>query len=308
MSLIVKTQFNDQVESVIQMVVAETNSEKTAQVYEDEIRKFLAHSAGQGVQSPAQAVGAYKRSLRERGYKPATINKKLSAIRKFFRVAAREGLIPADLASKAESVESIPVRGQKRGNWLDAAGMRQLLNFPVEEGEDERLVVRDRAILAVFLACGLRVFEVAELVWGQFRKREMGGKIVAQFEDIQGKHHRVRTVPVASYAVALLETWHALRPAGDSERIFVSLTPSDEWNGQITTNGLWRVVKKRAGAAGLPQISVHDLRRSAATLLYNRTDDMKQAQFMLGHTSMAVTERYLDTSLDAPLVADAMEL
>ena len=307
--ILAKSVFNDEVERVISIVLNEANSEKTAVVYEAEIRKFLTFSAGRGAQSPAQAVGVYKRHLQDEGYAASTINKKLSAIRKFFKMAQREGLIPADQASKAQSVESIPQRGQKKGNWLDVEGMRALLNFPAEEDENEDLVVRDRAIIAVFLSCALRSFELAGLTWGQVQSRKYGDRTIWQLEDIQGKHHRVRTVPIADYAVKALADWRFLCPdPANNRRVFVSMGPDGEWNASITTNGIWRIIKHRAAAAGFPEISVHDLRRSAATLLYRRTENIKQAQHMLGHSSVAVTEKYLDTALDVPTVVDAMEL
>jgi site-specific recombinase XerD len=139
--------------------------------------------------------------------------------------------------------------------------------------------LRDRAILAVLLGCGLRRSEVAALTVGHVQQRDGRWCIV----DLIGKHGRVRTIP--------MPTW-------------VKYVPSPvKRGGQAQAVGLsekavWQLLQGYAAAAGVSGTAPHDLRRTCAKLCRAAGGELEQIQLLLGHASVQTTERYLGTKQD----------
>jgi site-specific recombinase XerD len=130
----------------------------------------------------------------------------MSAIRKLAAEAADNGLLAPELAAGIARVKSAKSVGIRVGNWLSARQAQTLLNAP-----DVTAVrgLRDRAILAVLLGCGLRRSEVAALTFAHVQQRDGRWCIV----DLVGKHSRVRTTPVPNWVKVAIDAWTA--PAGD---------------------------------------------------------------------------------------------
>lgn len=290
------------VDQVIHMTVNSLDSPKTQQVYEAEIERFMAFWQGNRTLSPSAALDAYKQSLLREGLANTTINKKLSAVRKLFHTMDREGLLTHQQARSIDKVKGLPVRGKKLGVWLTLNQMKALRDAP-DPGTPKGL--RDRAILAIFLACGLRQFEVAMLTWDQLRQVDGVWALV----NIHGKHHRFRTVPVADWAAERLLEYRSLFNDPHTEGpIFRSIDRWGNWGDGLSagSGGIWSIIREYAETLGYKDVSPHDLRRSAAKLVNERAG-LEQAQKLLGHQSVQTTERYLDTTIDLEGVAKAME-
>ena len=137
-------------------------------------------------------VCAWRVALEARGLGTVSINVRITAVRKLAVEAADNGLLAPELASGITRVKGVASKGVRLGNWLSVRQAQTLLNAP---GATTTKGVRDRAILAVLLGCGLRRSEVAALTVGHVQQRDGRWCIV----DLVGKHGRVRTIPMPTW-------------------------------------------------------------------------------------------------------------
>jgi site-specific recombinase XerD len=137
-------------------------------------------------------VSAWRVSLEARGLGSSSIIIRMSAIRKLAGEAADNGLIAPELAAGIARVKSVKSTGIRVGNWLSLRQAQALLSAP-DVATVKRL--RDRAILAVLLGCGLRRSEVAALTFTHRQQRDGRWCIV----DLRGKHGRIRTAPMPNW-------------------------------------------------------------------------------------------------------------
>jgi site-specific recombinase XerD len=145
-------------------------------------------------------VSAWRVSLEERKLGSSSIIIRISAIRKLAAEAADNGILAPELAAGIARVKSAKSVGIRMGNWLSARQAQQLLNAP-----DVTTLrgLRDRAILAVLLGCGLRRSEVATLTFAHIQQRDGRWCIV----DLLGKHGRIRTTPMPNWVKVAIDAW-----------------------------------------------------------------------------------------------------
>jgi integrase len=236
-------------------------------------------------------VSAWRVSLEDRGLGSSSIIIRMSAIRKLAAEAADNGLLPPELAAGISRVKSAKTQGIRTGNWLSQRQAQALLSAP-----DITTIrgLRDRAILAVLLGCGLRRSEVAALTFGHLQQRDGRWCIV----DLVGKHGRVRTAPMPTWVKVAVDTW--ISPAGLTEGyVFRSVNRADLIaSDRLGEKVVWQLIKPYAEAAGVPGIAPHDLRRTCAKLCRAGGGELEQIQLLLGHASVQTTERYLGTKQD----------
>ncbi len=231
-------------------------------------------------------VVRYRMHLESRQLAPGTINLRLGAVRRLAYEAADCGLLSADLAAGIRRVKGVKKLGVRIGNWLTADQSQALWQAP----DQNRLKgKRDRALLAVLLACGLRRHELAGLTVDHLQQREGHWAIV----DLRGKGGHVRTVPVPDWVRGLLDDW--MKAAGIScGRLFRRVSSAGKvWGEMVTEKLVWHVVKEFAAKIGVSKLAPHDLRRSCARLCRSAGGELEQIQFLLGHVSVQTTERYL---------------
>jgi integrase len=154
--------------------------------------------------------------------------------------------------------------------------------------------LRDRAILAVLVGCGLRRSEVAALTFTHLQQRDGRWCIV----DLVGKHGRVRTAPMPTWVKVAVEA--KASPAQVTEGcVFRSVNRADRVTGEgLGEKVVWQLIKPYAEVAGVPGIAPHDLRRTCAKLCRAGGGELEQIQLLLGHASVQTTERYLGTKQD----------
>src|SRR5712692_3775072 len=228
----------------------------------------------------------YRSHLESRQLAPGTVNLRLGAVRRLAYEASDCGLLSADLAAGIRRVKGVKKLGVRLGNWLTAEQGQALWQAP----DGERLKgKRDRALLALLLACGLRRHELAELTLGHLQQREGHWAIV----DLSGKAGHVRTIPVPDWVHGLLHEW--TRAAGiESGKLFRRVSSAGRaWGEAVTEKLVWHVVKEFAAKIGVTKLAPHDLRRSCARLCRAAGGELEQIQFLLGHVSVQTTERYL---------------
>src|SRR5215467_3496515 len=145
-------------------------------------------------------VAAWRVALEARKLGAVSINVRITAVRKLAVEAADNGLLAPELANGITRVKGVPSKGVRLGNWLSVKQAQALLNAP---DISTKKGLRDRAILAVLLGCGLRRSEVAALTVGHIQQRDGRWCIV----DLLGKHGRIRTVPMPTWVKVAIDAW-----------------------------------------------------------------------------------------------------
>jgi site-specific recombinase XerC len=200
------------------LVLDSVSSPITKRVYNMALDKFFSWYAQEPRPGFTKAtVNAWRVSLDERGLGSSSIIIRMSAIRKLAVEATDNGLLAPELAAGIQRVKSAKSIGVRAGNWLSLKQAQALLNAP-----DITTVkgMRDRAIIAVLLGCGLRRSEVAALTMGHIQQRDGRWCIV----DLPGKHGRVRTVPMPAWMKGATDAWTS--PAGVTDgRVFRPVQP-----------------------------------------------------------------------------------
>src|SRR4029434_10825043 len=236
-------------------------------------------------------VSAWRVALEARGLGAVSINVRITAVRKLAVEAADNGLLAPELANGITRVKGVASKGIRLGNWLSVKQAQTLLNTP--DGTNTK-GLRDRAILAVLLGCGLRRSEVAALTMGHVQQRDGRWCIV----DLVGKHGRVRTVPMPTWVKVAIEAWTSAGGLTNG-RVFRPVIRGDRVRGEsMTEKVVWQLLQGYATAAGVPGIAPHDLRRSCAKMCRASGGELEQIQLLLGHASVQTTERYLGTKQD----------
>jgi site-specific recombinase XerD len=274
------------------LVLDSVSSPITKRVYNMALDEFLAWFQ----QAPRPGftkatVSAWRVSLEARGLGSSSIIIRMSAIRKLAAEAADNGLLAPELAAGIARVRSAKSVGIRVGNWLSVRQAQSLLNAP-----DVSTVrgLRDRAILAVLLGCGLRRSEVAALTFAHSQQRDGRWCIV----DLRGKHGRVRTAPMPTWVKVAIDAWTSAAGVADGH-IFRPVNRADRVGGErVGEKVVWQMLKQYAAASGVPGIAPHDCRRTCAKLCRAAGGELEQIQLLLGHASVQTTERYLGTRQD----------
>ncbi len=234
-------------------------------------------------------VQQYRSALLADGLSSSTVNLRLSPIRKLAREMADNGLLDPAMASAIERVPGLEKRGNRVGNWLMKEQANDLLNAP---DPNTLTGLRDRAILALLLGCGLRRAELLRIDIEDLQQRE--GRWV--LPDMEGKGNRIRTVTVPAGVKTRIDAW--LAAAGiEEDRLFRPVNRSGAIAGDEIRDekAVWRLVMRYAAATELGKLAPHDLRRTCAKLCRKAGGDLEQIQLLLGHASIQTTERYLGT-------------
>ena len=279
------------VDAIIQVVLDGLTSDNSRRAYGVALREFMGWYAATGQSRlDKAAVQAYKAKLQADGLAPSTINLKLSAVRKVAAEAADNGVLDQGLANGIGKVRGVKTAGSRVGNWLTQEQAQRLLNAP-----DVMTVkgLRDRAVLAVMVGCGLRRSEVAALTVEHVQQREGRWVLV----DLVGKGLRVRSVPMPSWAKAALDAW--TQAAGITDRlVFRATRKGGHLDGEsMTPQAIADVVRLYSAQVGTP-IAAHDLRRTFAKLAHKGSGKIDQIQLSLGHASIKTTECYLGVAQD----------
>ncbi len=227
----------------------------------------------------AAQASAWLQSLSRRGFAPASLARKLTALRVMARFLVRENLRRDDFSALLVG----PKLGRRLPGTLSVADMTRLLDAPSGGGPP---ALRDRALLELFYSSGLRVSELAGLTLQQL-DLEQG------FIRVFGKGAKERIVPVGGRAREAIAAYVTSgRPHFVKARTGSALFLSNRGQS-LSRVGLWMLVKKHGQRAGLSQaVKPHLLRHSFATHLLSGGADLRAIQEMLGHASIATTQIY----------------
>lgn len=268
-------------------------SKHTVEAYGRDLLYFAQHCSEQGLVAPSQidedcviAFGQYLAS--KRALQPISVARALAAVRTFLKFLTGEGVLPAD----PSALVSRPKLWRRLPEVLSREDAGTLCEAPEAEAKaGGRLSWRDRAILELLYASGLRVSELCDL---KLEDLDFQMGIVR----VTGKGSKTRVVPVGHDAIETVSRYVTLlRPkyAGpkDEDRLFLSRTgrPMDRI-------AVWALVKRHGRVAGIPgDYSPHTFRHSFATHLLEGGANLRAVQEMLGHANISTTELY--THVDA---------
>lgn len=269
-------------------LVTHGKAANTQRKYDRYLRDFIDWylTSGYGDLNKA-TVQAYFEHLRSANI--GSLNLRMSAIKSFVRELADNGLVEPALSLGVQNIRSNSVKkkGERLGNWLDRDSAQRMLFAP---DTNTLKGLRDRAILAVALGCGLRRSEIVSLTLKHIQVRDGRALIV----DLVGKGDKLRTVPIPRFVELALRQWIEKAELSDGF-IFRRIHKSGAvQNDGITAQALYDVIKEYAPA----EIAPHDLRRSFAKLTRQAGGDLLQLSLILGHSSAQTTERYIGERLD----------
>ncbi len=215
----------------------------------------------------------------EGGAKPRSTARQLSSFRRFFRYIMREGLRDSDPTADIE----MPRIGRSLPKTLSEEEVDSLLNAP---NTDEPLGHRDRAMLELLYATGLRVSELINLTQSQINFNQGVLRIV-------GKGDRERLIPLGE------ESQRWIRDFIDGPRMEILLERQTDYlfptrrGDRMTRQAFWHIIKRYAAKAGVrKKLSPHSLRHAFATHLLNRGADLRVVQLLLGHSDLSTTQIY----------------
>jgi len=249
--------------------------------------EFLSARGADALAARSADVSEFLAELATGNGRPActasTIHRKAACLRSFYKHLRREELIDEDPTAAL----SAPRRAKKLPQVLNYAEVQRLLAAPRGDGP---AVLRDRALLELMYACGLRASETIGLEISDL-------DLQRGFLRARGKGQKERIVPFGRQAVAAVNVYlRSGRPKLVGHRLESKLFVNFR-GGPLTRQGLYKIVQRHARAAGLSgKMSPHTLRHSFATHLLAGGCDLRAVQEMLGHADISTTQMYTHLS------------
>ena len=262
-------------------------AKNSCDAYGRDVAEFIAFAEGRRIGDITQVtntdVVAYLHYLKQAGRSASTVNRKVASVRGFFRFLISSGKMEDDPTDQIKS----PKIERKQVEYLSMKEIDELLSCP----DDSNKGIRDRAILEVLYATGIRVSELIAVDMEDINLR-MG------FVTCDSSSSKARIVPLGRPARAALENYvydvrDKLIGEGSSETaLFVNQ------NGhRITRQGLWKILRDYGRQAGLEhKLTPHTLRNSFAVHMLQNGADLKSLQELMGHDDITATQVYLSAT------------
>jgi len=258
-------------------------AENTLDSYQRDLKKYLQFLKKHGIenfnQTTRKDITHFLAEQKEKGLASSTLTRNLASIRSFYNFLLKEQLIQANPAVELES----PKSEKKLPRVLSFKDMELLLEQPEPK---EVIGIRDKAMLELLYATGIRVSELVSLSVNDVNIK-MG------FLRCNGKGNKERMIPLGSMAIKSLQDYmeHArnkLLKHKDEKALFIN-----QHGKRLTRQGFWKILKKYALKAGIStEITPHTLRHSFATHLLENGADLRSVQEMLGHADISTTQIY----------------
>jgi len=303
------------IERFIQYLRYERNaSPRTIREYRRDTQQFASFLTPPGEKTLPFAeidhriVREYVSSMYDRSLEKASVARRLASLRTFFKFCVREKLIdqnPARLVSTPKLPKRVPrvLTAEELNNFLDSLGneggarksRRGRRPALKSEGRAKRFLKRDRAILELLYASGLRVSELVGLDLGDI---DRGGQMLR----VLGKGRKERVVPYGAKAQAALEAYWPVRESILAHPGKTKLAPQavflNKMGGRLTDRSVHLLVRKYARLANINwDLHPHSLRHAFATHLLADGADLRAIQELLGHVSLSTTQRYTQASI-----------
>lgn len=274
-------------------------SDNTLKAYGDDIGSCLSFLSRRGIDAPGQVALEDLRAWMadaSRTHARSSMARAVVAVRGFFAWAHEHGLVPVDPAASLKTPripETLPavLTEPEARRMMDVADDRAARGDDGTRAKDPSLALRDAAVVETLYATGIRVAELVGLDVGDvdFASRTL---------KVTGKGSKQRVVPFGSPAARALSEWiDRGRPALERGRASGALFLGAR-GGRLDARVARRIVHQAAGLAGVPDVSPHALRHSAATHMLDGGADLREVQELLGHSSLKTTQRYTHVSIE----------
>lgn len=270
----------------LQEWVAGQLSPQTRRAYQTDLSHFVGFMGTPDLSAVRREdIYRYRARLVEQGYAPATVNRRMSAVRQLFGEAVRHGLIDSNPAEGVKGYKS-------EGNYSTTKcptedQVRALLNSL--EG-DSPLDRRDRAMVYLTATLGLRRDEVTRLTVDSLVE-DQGVWCL----EIRGKGNKRRREAIPDSALIAVRQWIEAAGLEGQSPLFPSITKNGGWHigtAPMTGNGVWYVLSRRMQAVGIEGCSPHSLRHFAITYLLTHGMELWRVQRLAGHSDPSTTQRY----------------
>ena len=258
-------------------------SDNTVNAYMKDLEHFGDFVVSRGIDRIADVsnsdIVAYLMELKKQGRTRSTVNRRLTSIRTYYKFLLKEGKVKDN---PAEDIKS-PRIEKKDIEFLSIDEVNRLMTLPDESIKG----IRDRAILELMYATGIRASELIDMKLDDLNMR-MG------FVKCTGEHSKARIIPIGRPARHALEDYvYDARPVllkkSTSEKLFVNYAGES-----MTRQGLWKILKEYGEEAGLKiRLTPQVLRNSFAVHMLQNGADIKSIQELMGHEDIAATQAYL---------------
>ncbi|MEX2500708.1 MAG: tyrosine recombinase XerC [Wenzhouxiangellaceae bacterium] len=289
---------NDSISAAVESFLADCHSRgrlapASLSAYRRDLKRLNQWCEKQGMERletiDAAALRSFAASMSRAGLDPRSIQRHLSAIRKFFRYLVDHGLVDANPAADLKA----PRTRRKLPRTLDPDQVLQLLEIKGDAPLDDR----DRAMLELCYSSGLRVSELADARWDRLDTEQGLLRVI-------GKGNKERIVPVGRHALTALEKWRRTAASfsrGDSPWIFTTAR-----GNPLGIRAIQKRIGQRARSQGLGQhVHPHQLRHSFASHILESSGDLRAVQELLGHANLSTTQIY--THLDFQHLAEVYD-
>lgn len=260
-------------------------SDSTLDSYRRDVQQFLAYLSGRGIEGLDEVSRAgimlYFSALRDQGKAPATMMRISVSLRAFFQYLVQEKIIGQDPFITVK----LPRFDRNPPAVLTVEETEKLLDMP---RTDTPLGLRDRAMLELLYATGVRVSELMSLKVGDIDTK-------VRFLRCSGETGKERVLPFGRFTADWLDRYlQEVRPVWDPNGPESPLFPN-RTGGKMSRQGFWKIIKKYSRDAGIAkEITPHTLRHSFAIHLLEGGADVRSVQEMLGHADMATLQIYLN--------------
>lgn len=255
-------------------------SANTLTAYRTDLAKLSAFAGANGkelLSLQPDDLAAFVRYLNQQGLGSKSIARTLVAVRGFYKYLVQDGHLKSDPSSTLET----PKSWQSLPKFLTSDEVEMLLSAPDTSTD---LGLRDRTMLEVLYATGLRVSEIIRLEPGSLNL-DLG------FVTVIGKGDRERAVPIGLSAIQWTRSYLKVRPrmaqGAAAKALFIT-----ENGRPLTRQAFWRIVMSYGNQARIGHITPHLLRHSFATHLLENGADLRSVQMMLGHSDISTTQIY----------------
>jgi integrase len=230
-------------------VLSSLTSRSGQRTYDHAIREFVAwYCSEPRLAFNRTVVLRYRIYLEQRQYAPATINLRLAAVRRVAYEAADAGRLSPDLAAGIRRVKGVRRLGVRLGNWLTPEQGRRLLEAGTPASPRG---LRDHAMVAMLIGCGLRRAELLALRLESIQQREDHWVIA----DLVGNGRHVRTVPIPTWVKHAVDAWTAAAHITDGPVFRTINKVGRVWGDGMSPKVLWDVVRAAAARAGIERLA-----------------------------------------------------
>lgn len=286
-------------EAITAVIEASNLADSTKTKYQSVVGAFLASGGNLTAADDLAGFAATLSNSRRAQLKAAV---KLWSEKMIDQVKGTPASGPNDVAMKQEAIwrfQSLQTavtvktpKGAKAHTWLTRAEIRRLMDAT---GGDDTQARRDRLVLALLVGAGLRREEAAGLTFGDVMLQPVKGKIRTVLQ-ISGKGDKNRVVPISGQLAAMIDAWGSI--TGGNGRVLRSVDKGGAVGDGLSAVGIFQIVRIYGQTINKPNLAPHDLRRTYAQIGYDSGVPLTQISRLLGHASVATTQRYLNLDLD----------